>query len=189
MGPVTVLSSDAHVFEPPDLWTKRIDAAFRDRAPRMERVDGADEIVVAQGQVLSGIGLLSNTGVRFEALEIVSVRARFEDVPRGGYDPDQHLRDMRLDGVAGEVLYPSPGLFYFRVADPALMSAIFRAYKTIISTFETLPSKDIETLPVPVELTGVKLASIALQDLGIIAGNLRCDHPVAPPCLSAPFQK
>ena len=38
------------------------------------------------------------------------------------------LCDMRLDGVAGEGLYPSPGLFYFRVADPALMSAIFRAY-------------------------------------------------------------
>jgi hypothetical protein len=69
MGPVTVLSSDAHVFEPPDLWTTRIDAAFRDRAPRMVRVDGADEIVVAQGQGLSGIGLLSNTGVRFEAPE------------------------------------------------------------------------------------------------------------------------
>ena len=51
------------------LWTKRIDAAFRDRAPRMVRVDGADEIVVEQGQVLSGIGLLSNTGVRFEAPE------------------------------------------------------------------------------------------------------------------------
>jgi hypothetical protein len=168
MGPVTVLSSDSHVFEPPDLWTKRIDAAFRDRAPRMERVDGADEIVVAQGQVLSGIGLLSNTGVRFEAPEIVSVRARFEDVPRGGYDPDQHLRDMRLDGVAGEVLYPSQGLFYFRVADPALMSAIFRAYKTIISTFETLPSKDIETLPVPVELTGGYCWRTPFKVLGVL---------------------
>src|SRR5271167_2435805 len=28
-----VLSSDSHVFEPPDLWQTRIDAAFRDRAP------------------------------------------------------------------------------------------------------------------------------------------------------------
>ena len=46
---------------------------------------------------------------------------------RGGYDPEQHLKDMELDGVAGEVLYPSQGLFYFKVADPPLMSAIFRA--------------------------------------------------------------
>ncbi len=47
---------------------------------------------------------------------------------RGGYDPEQHLKDMALDGVAGEVLYPSQELFYFKVADPLLMSAIFRAY-------------------------------------------------------------
>ena len=33
-----VLSSDSHVFEPPDLWQTRIDRAFRDRAPRIERM-------------------------------------------------------------------------------------------------------------------------------------------------------
>jgi hypothetical protein len=49
-------------------------------------------------------------------------------VLRGGYDPVQHLKDMALDGVAGEVLDPSQRPFYFRVADTALMSAIFRAY-------------------------------------------------------------
>jgi hypothetical protein len=35
-----ILSSDSHVFEPPDLWQTRIDAAFRDRAPRIERIAG-----------------------------------------------------------------------------------------------------------------------------------------------------
>ena len=38
-----ILSSDSHVFEPPDLWQTRIDAALRDRAPRIERTDGADQ--------------------------------------------------------------------------------------------------------------------------------------------------
>ena len=121
-----VLSSDSHVFEPPDLWTTRIEKRFRDRAPRMQRVDGVDEIVVEADQVLAGIGLISNAGARFEAPETISGRGRFEDVPRGGYDPEQHLADMRLDGVAGEVLYPSQGLFYFRVKDSALMSAILK---------------------------------------------------------------
>jgi hypothetical protein len=60
--------------------------------------------------------------------ETISARGRFEDVHRGGYDPEQHLEDMALDGVGGEVLYPSQGLFYFKVADPPLMSAIFRVY-------------------------------------------------------------
>ncbi|MGH7415339.1 MAG: hypothetical protein ACREKJ_14170 [Candidatus Rokuibacteriota bacterium] len=110
-----ILSSDSHVFAPPDLWTTRIDAAFRDRGPRMQRIDSADQLLV-DNQVLSGIGLISNAGARFEAPETISSLARFEDVHRGGYDPDQHLQDMRLDGVAGEVLYPSQGLFYFKVA-------------------------------------------------------------------------
>jgi predicted TIM-barrel fold metal-dependent hydrolase len=133
--PPLVLSSDSHVFEPPDLWQTRIDRAFRDRAPRIERIDGGDYIVVEKDQVLSGIGLISNAGARFAAPETISAEGRFEDVPLGGHDPEQHLKDMTLDGVAGEVLYPSQGLFYFKVADPALMSAIFRAYNGWLAEF------------------------------------------------------
>ncbi len=135
MAPSLILSSDSHVFEPPDLWMNRIDRALRHRAPRMVRVDGADRLVVEDEQVVSGIGLISNAGARFEAPETISGDGRFEDVHRGGYDPGQHLADMRLDGVAGEVLYPSQGLFYFKVADSALMSAIFRAYNDWLAEF------------------------------------------------------
>jgi predicted TIM-barrel fold metal-dependent hydrolase len=135
MVPALILSSDSHVFEPPDLWTTRIDAAFRDRAPRMQRTNDVDQLVVEEHQVISGIGLISNAGARFEAPETISSQGRFEDVHRGGYDPDQHLKDMQLDGVAGEVLYPSQGLFYFKVADTSLMSAIFRAYNDWLADF------------------------------------------------------
>ena len=130
-----VLSSDSHVFEPPDLWQTRIDRAFRDRAPRIERIDGGDHVVVEADQILSGIGLISNAGARFEAPETISARGRMEDVHSGGWEPDQHLKDMAVDGVAGEVLYPSQGLFYFKVADSGLMSAIFRAYNDWLAEF------------------------------------------------------
>ncbi len=133
--PPLILSSDSHVFEPPDLWQTRIDAAFRDRAPRIERIDGGDHVVVERDQILSGIGLISNAGARFEAPETISARGRMEDVHSGGWDPAQHLKDMALDGVAGEVLYPSQGLFYFKVADTGLMSAIFRAYNDWLAEF------------------------------------------------------
>jgi hypothetical protein len=49
-----VLSSDSHVFEPPDLWQTRIDRAFRERAPRIERINGGDHVVVEADQILSG---------------------------------------------------------------------------------------------------------------------------------------
>src|SRR5919197_5000925 len=135
MAPALILSSDSHVFEPPDLWTTRIDAAYRGRAPRMQRINGVDQLVVEAQQVIAGIGLISNAGARFEAPETISSQGRFEDVHQGGYDPAQHLKDMQLDGVAGAVLYPSQGLFYFKVADTQLMSAIFRAYNDWLAEF------------------------------------------------------
>lgn len=137
-----IISSDSHVFEPPDLWTTRIAAPFRARAPRIQRIHGADHLVVEDGQTIAGIGLISNAGARFDAPESISDHGRFEDVHEGGYNPDQHLKDMRLDGVAGEVLYPSQGLFYFKVADSQLMSAIFRAYNDWLAEFcRTAPDR------------------------------------------------
>ena len=130
-----VISSDSHVFEPPDLWTTRIDKAFRDRAPRMQRVGEADHIVIEDGQTLAGIGLISNAGARFEAPETISDHAKFEDVHTGGYDPGQHMVDMKIDGVSGEVLYPSQGLFYFKVEDTKLQEAIFRTYNDWLAEF------------------------------------------------------
>ena len=130
-----VLSSDSHVFEPPDLWTERIDREFADRAPRVEREGDADVLVVEGDLTIAGIGLISNAGARYENPEEISDHGRFEDVHVGGYEPEQHLKDMVIDGVAGEVLYPSQGLFYFKVEDSALLSAIFRAYNDWLADF------------------------------------------------------
>ena len=130
-----VISSDSHVFEPPDLWTQRIDSRFKERAPHMVRVGGVDQLMVEGDQMIAGIGLISNAGARFDAPETISAHGRFEDVPAGGYDPDQHISDMALDGVSGEVLYPSQGLFYFKIADSELMSAVFRTYNDWLAEF------------------------------------------------------
>ena len=142
MGDDIVISSDSHVFEPPDLWTTRIDAKFRDRAPRMQRVRGTDQLFVEEDQMIAGIGLISNAGARFDAPETISAFGRFEDVHVGGYDPDVHIRDMKLDGVSAEVLYPSQGLFCFRIGDSDLMTAAFRAYNDWLAEFcETNPDR------------------------------------------------
>lgn len=159
-----VLSSDSHVFEPPDLWTSRIDSKFKDRAPHMQRIDGADLLVVEGDQAIAGIGLISNAGARFEAPETIRDHAVFEDVHRGGFDPVQHLSDMRLDGVCGEVLYPSQGLFYFKIGDSELFSAVCRAYNDWLTEF---CSTD------PDRLKGI--AMINVDDVGDAVGELtRC---------------
>ena len=38
-----LVSSDSHILEPADLWSRRTDARFRQRAPRVVRVGDSDE--------------------------------------------------------------------------------------------------------------------------------------------------
>ena len=135
MAKEIVISSDSHVFEPPDLWTTRIDPRFRDRAPYMKRVGNEDHLMVEGDQKISGIGQISGAGLRFETPEKILPEAQFEEVHAGGYDPEEHIKDMQIDGISGQILYPSQGLFYFSVEDSELTSAIFRTYNDWLAEF------------------------------------------------------
>ena len=42
MSSYRVVSSDSHVYEPPDLWTARMEPRFRERPPRIVRIEGFD---------------------------------------------------------------------------------------------------------------------------------------------------
>jgi hypothetical protein len=44
-----LLSADSHVMEPRDLWEKRIDAKWRDKAPRIETLDESGDYIVIDG--------------------------------------------------------------------------------------------------------------------------------------------
>ena len=41
-----LVDSDSHINEPPDLWTSRLPAKFKDRAPRMEHFEQGDAWVL-----------------------------------------------------------------------------------------------------------------------------------------------
>ena len=69
MANYRLISSDNHVFEPPDLWLSRIEPELKDRAPRVVRdEDGGDwwfcdgEKVIGTPFGFSG----AQTGKRFE---------------------------------------------------------------------------------------------------------------------------
>jgi uncharacterized protein len=52
---------------------------------------------------------------------------RFEG-KSGGWDPSERLKEMALDGVSAEVLYPTLGLRLFGLDDAELQEACFRVY-------------------------------------------------------------
>ena len=59
-----MISSDSHIIEPPDLWERRIDRKFRDRAPRVVHEENGDWWTIDGEPSMSFLGV--QTGDRFE---------------------------------------------------------------------------------------------------------------------------
>ena len=133
---VTMLSSDTHVIEPPDLWTSRLDRRWRAEAPHVvhDTDTGTQWWIVAEQRTLSFAGG-AQTGDRFvKPIELRS-GATFEDVRPGGYDPIENLRDNEADGVWGSVLYPTEGLMLYTQANHGLLTACCRVYNDWLVEF------------------------------------------------------
>jgi predicted TIM-barrel fold metal-dependent hydrolase len=145
-----LISSDSHIIEPPDLWTERIDPAFRDRAPRVVREESGDWWMIDGQRSMSFLGV--QTGDRFEkdATELI-IEARFEDVRPAAYDPARYIEENRGDGIEASVLYPSEALLAYSIPDSALCSATMRAYNDFIADF---CSED------PLRLKGIALLNV-----------------------------
>ena len=135
MAAYPLISSDSHVYEPQDLWTTRIASGMRERAPRIvHQADG--DWWYCDGRKVVGTGPGSQTGRRFEEPEELSRTDRFENVRLGGYISQERIKDMELDGVSAEVVYPTVGfLLYNVVEDGQLLSACFRTYNDWLAEF------------------------------------------------------
>ena len=158
-----VISSDSHVVEPVDLWTSRIDPGYRDQAPHSVRQeDGTDRWFAEDNVDMGSMGTLVGAGLRYTDPSKITFLASMDDVPRGGYDPDEHVRDMDVDGVKSEVIYPSIGLRMFRIFDSRLLSAVFHAYNDWLAEFcNTYPDR----------LKGI--ATINVDDVQEAVGELK----------------
>jgi predicted TIM-barrel fold metal-dependent hydrolase len=130
----TILSSDSHVVEPPDLWENRLEPRFRDRAPRVVQEADGDWWIV-DGHRTNSFQGGAQAGKRFEHHDEVKPAARFAEVRPGAYVPEAHIQDNEADGVYGSVMYPTEGLQLFSVPDSTLLTAIFRVYNDWIADF------------------------------------------------------
>jgi predicted TIM-barrel fold metal-dependent hydrolase len=137
------LSSDSHVVEPPDLFTSRVPAKFRDLVPQHEHTDEADWVVIGGERTILSASQSDQAGLRFEGgVDALEADGTFADVRLGGYIPEENLRENEQDGVWGSVLYPSTGLVIFSFADGELMDACARAFNDWMAEFcATAPSR------------------------------------------------
>ena len=155
-----VISADDHIFEPPDLWTSRIDPEFKDRAPRMfHRDEDNTDWWTCDG--VKGIGSDSGgefAGVRFEDPNKLRIGGAFENVRPGSYIPSEHVKDMDIDGIDVSIVYPSQGLVLYNVKDGKLLNAVFSTYNDWIAEF---------CQPYPDRLKGIALLNTDDVKVGV----------------------
>ena len=96
-----VLSADSHVLEPPDLWTTRMQAKFRDKAPHVEKdFDGREgrlHRLPAAASVQPDVSL-GCAGIP-PAEQEKFARGGYAACRPGSWDPVERLKDMDMDGL------------------------------------------------------------------------------------------
>ncbi len=108
LNDMLVIDADSHWCEAPDLFTKRAPAAFRDRVPRVEEVDGQPTWVFDGHPVgrYSAGGVIGRDGAKESAH-----RALFEwthdEIHVGAYDPEVRLGVLDECGIDAQIIFPS----------------------------------------------------------------------------------
>src|SRR5438445_9161085 len=140
--PELVIDADGHVLEPPDVWQRYVDPAYRGRAIRVRRDDDGRDVLEIDGrparlttaEMLGGFG---GMGKPMEELAQACLAGRYsESAPAAAVDPAARLALLEHDGIDAAILYPSLGLQWeAEVSDPAYALAHCRAYNRWIEEF------------------------------------------------------
>jgi predicted TIM-barrel fold metal-dependent hydrolase len=129
-----IISADSHITEPPGTYVDRCDRKFRDRAPRMVRDPKMGDMFVVDGMERPvPMGLLAAAGKPAEQLALAGVK--FDEMHRGGWDPDARMAEQDRDGVAAEIIYPTVGMLLCNHPDFDYKKACFDAYNLWIADY------------------------------------------------------
>ena len=129
-----IISSDSHITEPPGTYIDRIDKRYKDTAPRLVHDEKKGDLFVIDGlKHPVPMGLVAAAGKKAE--ELTAFGVKFEDLHRGGWDPDARLADQDRDGVSAEVIYPTVGMLLCNHRDYDYKKACFDAYNEWIAEY------------------------------------------------------
>jgi predicted TIM-barrel fold metal-dependent hydrolase len=153
-------SGDSHVLEPPDLWTTRLSSGLAERMPRTEDVDDRTELVHVDGRSFQRhkpvnpvidkdfARTIGRTGLE------AGMNARDLNRPPGAFDVRVRLQDLDREGVWGELVYPSIGLWAGLIRDPVLYREGVRVFndwlkETLLdATPRLVPAAEVSILSV-----------------------------------------
>jgi predicted TIM-barrel fold metal-dependent hydrolase len=116
-------SGDSHFLEPKDLWSRILPKRLAGRMPRTEPLGDHEEVVTVDGKSFKRPvpKILRAKGSTGETIAQMSFR------PPGSSDVKLRLRDLDQEGVWGEVIYASIGLWCSLIEDRALIREAAKA--------------------------------------------------------------
>jgi len=134
MSSYRVISSDSHVTEPEDTWTSRAEGKYKDRVPHYVRSEDGD-YWLCEGIKIGHGGGSADVGMRFEEPEKLGSKSSIEDALLGGYIPEEHVKDLDIDGIDMSILYPTTGVRLYSVPDSGLLTASCKLYNDWVGEF------------------------------------------------------
>jgi predicted TIM-barrel fold metal-dependent hydrolase len=151
-------SGDSHVLEPKDLWTSRLPAGMAARLPRTEPVDERTELIHVDGRTFrrtrAANAKLDEEFVRTLGRAQVGMTTSELNRPPGAFEVQARLKDLDQEGVWGEVMYPSIGLWAGLILDPVLYREGVRVFNDWLkeqfldATDRIVPAAEISILSV-----------------------------------------
>src|SRR5437762_6809134 len=125
-GAFRILDSDIHIIEPPDLWPRYIDPAFRDRAPVGLTEDEGDLRLALAGQPWGRLAINADRSKRRQGRNYALNQERWRPYAERGWTSKVQLEAMDIEGIDVAVVYPSRGLFALTIPDmePRLAAAM-----------------------------------------------------------------
>ena len=132
MAAELIIDADAHITEPPDVWTARVPKKYRDQVPRVEKLEGVDTWVL-HGEPLAPVGVTAPAGWPTHPPEYPKT---YDEIHPGAHLADARLAYMDEAGIWAQVLYPNVGGFgsenFLRLDDDALKLMCVSAYNDFL---------------------------------------------------------
>lgn len=179
-------SGDSHFVEPPDLFDTSLPKDLADRMPKsVKDPDGEYETVTVDGQ--SFRRKMPRLGADSQRMSLTAEefldekRLEGESLTRGaagnGWDVPARLADLDGEGVWGELVFPSLGIWAFNIRDPKLAVAGAVATNDWAASIQNQSTRIVAAASLPLLDVADTIAEVErATDIGFRAGFL----PVRP---------
>ncbi len=146
-----IIDADAHLTEPPDVWTARVPARYLDRVPHVVRQPDGKDSWVLDGTPFYNVG---STAMAGWGEPFPSGPPTYEDCHPASYDADARLRYLDEAGIWAQVLYPNVAGFgsqrFLSIPDDELKLVCVAAYNDFLRDWASAdPARLITVMTTP----------------------------------------